>query len=107
MSTQEDLKIFPLYGVSNGELIPLSLESLKRYTRQTHQIHHYIKQQEWRSKKQWFIDRGIEQKLILLPIWLHEQVHNQAVKNMTDEQFKEKVGLSRWELLFNRRHTEY
>lgn len=107
MTMRDDIGLFPIFGLSNGKLVPLSIENLKKYTRTTHQIHHYIKQQNWRSNKQWFIDRGIKQKLILLPIWLHEQVHNQAVKNMTDEQFKQKVGISRWDLVFNRRHSEY
>lgn len=107
MTMNEDISLFPIYGLSQGKLIPLSIENVNQYNHTTHNLHHFIKQQNYRKNKAWFDERGIKQKLILLPIYLHEQVHNQAVKNLTDEQFKEKYKISRWELLFNRRHTEY
>lgn len=107
--TNADLKLYPVYGLSHqGELIPLpNITSTTNYNHQTHHIHHFIKQQEYNRDKQWFDERGIKQKLILLPVWLHEQVHNQAICNLTDEQFKEKFKISRWDLVFNRRYSKY
>ena len=103
----DDISQFGVLGLANGELIPLSITSTNDYNHYTHHIHHYIKKGEYKRNKAWFDERGIKQKLILLPIYLHEQVHNQAVNNLTDEEFKEHFKISRWELLFNRRHSEY
>ena len=107
MTMQEDISRYPIYGLSDGRLIPLSIANVSQYNHYTHNLHHFIKKGEYARNKAWYDERGIKQKLILLPIYLHEQVHLQAVKNLTDEQFKEKYKISRWELLFNRRHSEY
>lgn len=107
MTMQEDIERYSIYGLSNGKLIPLSIENVKQYNHFTHNLHHYIKKGEYARNQKWYNDRGIKQKLILLPIAVHEQVHLQAVKNLSDEEFKEMYKISRWELLFNRRHTEY
>lgn len=37
----------------------------------------------------------------------HEQVELRAVKNLTDEDFEEKYKISRWELIFNKKHSKY
>ena len=107
MTMQEDIQRYPIYGLSDGRLIPLSIENIKQYNHYTHNLHHFIKKGEYTRNKQWYDERGIKQKLILLPIYLHEQVHLQAVKNLSDTEFMEKYKISRWELVFNRRHTEY
>ena len=108
MTMNEDIAMFPIYGLSQGKLIPLSIENVNQYNHTTHQLHHYIKQQNYRKNKAWFDERGIKQKLILLPVWVHLAVHQSpAGANLSDEEFKEKVGISRWELIFNRRHSEY
>lgn len=107
MTMNEDIQQFDIFGLSDGQLIPLSIENVKQYNHFTHNLHHYIKKGDYARNKKWYDERGIKQKLILLPIFLHEQVHNQAVKNLTDEQFLEQYKISRWQLLFNRRHTEY
>lgn len=107
--TNADLKLYPVYGLSHrGELVPLPhITSTMNYNHLTHHIHHYIRQGAYAGNKDWYDRRGIKQKLILLPIWLHEQVHNQAIKNLTDEEFEEKYKISRWELVFNRKYTRY
>lgn len=108
MTMQEDIQRYSIYGLSDGKLIPLSIENVKQYNHFTHNLHHYIKKGEYARNKAWYDERGIKQKLILLPIWVHLAVHQSpAGANLSDEQFKQKVGISRWELLFNRRHTEY
>lgn len=107
MTMQEDIQRYSIYGLSDGKLIPLSIENVKQYNHFTHNLHHYIKKGEYARNQKWYDDRGIKQKLILLPIYLHEQVHLQAVKNLTDKEFLDKYKISRWQLLFNRRHSEY
>lgn len=107
MTMQEDIQQYPIYGLSDGELIPLSIANVNQYNHCTHNLHHFIKKGDYARNKAWYDERGIKQKLILLPIYLHEQVHLQAVKNLSDKEFKQKYKISRWELLFNRRHSEY
>ena len=107
MSMSEDIERYPIYGLSNGKLIPLSIENIKQYNHFTHNLHHFIKKGEYARNQKWYDERGIKQKLILLPIYLHEQVHLQAVNNMSDEEFEQHFKISRWDLLFNRRHSEY
>lgn len=109
MSIDKELKLFPVYVLLyDGSLMFAPyINSTKDYNHKTHHIHHYIKQQEYKRNKKWFDDMGISQKLFLLPIWLHEQVHNTAIKNLTDEEFQEKFKISRWDLLFNRRYSKY
>ena len=106
----DDIKKYGVLGLTHeGELVPIPVYSTADYNHFTHQIHHYIKQQNYWRKKQieWFEERGIKQKLILLPVWVHCQVHNTATRNMTDEEFLERFKISRWELIFNRRHSKY
>ena len=108
MSMDDDIDLFGVYGLTyNGELVRVPIFSTDDYNHNTHQIHHYIKQQDYRRNKEWFDERGIKQKLILLPIYLHEQVHNTAVRDLTDEEFEQKFKISRWDLVFNRRYSKY
>ena len=110
MTMNEDLKTYPVYALmTNGLLYKLDyIKSTSDYNHSTHHIHHYIKQQEYNRNKQWFDDRGIKQKLFLLPVWLHHIVHNDpAGANLTDEEFFNKFKISRWDLLFNRRYSKY
>ncbi len=108
MSMNEDIKEFGVYGLTHtGNLVNVPVYSTDDYNHNTHQIHHYIKQQEYKREKPVFDRLGIKQKLILLPIYVHEQVHNTAIKNMTDEEFLKRFHISRWDLIFNRRYSKY
>ena len=42
-----------------------------------------------------------------MSIQLHEQLHFQAIKNLTDEEFKTKYKISRYELIFNKKYSNY
>lgn len=102
----DDIKKYGVLGLThNGELVPIPVYSTADYDHLTHQIHHYIKQQNYstESQKKWFADRGIEQKLILLPIWVHLIVHNSpSGRNLSDKEFEKRFNISRHKLLFNR-----
>ena len=104
MSMNEDLKEFPVYGLSKQGLIPINIQSVDDYNHYTHNLHHFIKQQNWKKNRQWFKDRGIEQKLILLPFWLHQEVHNPTI---SESEFKSKFNINRYELIFNRKYSKY
>lgn len=108
MSMNDDIDNFGVYGLThNGQLVRVPVFSTNDYNHSTHQLHHYIKQQEYKRNKQWFENMGIKQKLILVPIYLHEHIHNTAVKNLTDTEFEQKFKISRWDLVFNRRYSNY
>lgn len=105
----EDIKKYPIFILKNGELVrTYKIKSTNDYNHYTHNLHHYIpKQQNYEKNKGWYEERGIGQKLILLPIPTHEQVHNQAVHNLSDDDFYGYYKISRWELVFNRRYSKY
>lgn len=97
MSMNEDIKRFPVYALSQQGLVPIEIHSIEDYNHYTHHLHHYIKQQDWKRNQKWFEERGIEQKLILMPVQCHVDLHA-CISN-----FKEKYNIDRAELLFNRR----
>ncbi len=108
-SMNNDIKEFDIFILLlSGKLKQIfNIFSINDYNHYVFNLHHYIKAQEWNRNKAWYIERGIKQKLILLPIHIHEQVHFQAVHNMSDEEFEAKYKISRWDLIFNRRHSKY
>lgn len=109
MSVTSDLGKYPLYGVTPeglfGELDINNLPTPQKQER--HHIHHYIKQQDYKRNKEWFDSHGIKQKLFWIPGSMHEQLHFQAVKNMSDEEFEAHYKVSRWNLIFSRKHSKY
>ncbi len=90
-----------------GNLIKIKLNSLSDYNHLKCHLHHYIPYSEYERNKDWYEKRGIKQKLILMSIPLHEQLHNQAIKNLSDEEFEKKYKISKWELVFNKKHNRY
>ena len=96
----DDIKKFSVYGLCTQGLVPIEIHSTEDYNHYTHHLHHYIKQQDWKRNQKWFEERGIEQKLILLPVQVHIDLHN-CISN-----FKEKYNIDRSKLLFSRRNYE-
>jgi hypothetical protein len=108
-SMDEDLAKYPLYSVGyRGQVIRCTwVKTVNDYNHFVMNVHHYIPKGEYKRNKQWYDERGIEQKLFYIPCWLHEQIHRQAVKNLTDEEFEQKFKISRWDLVFNKRYSKY
>lgn len=46
MGMNEDIKNFPVYALSGQGLIPIDIKSTEDYNHYTHNLHHFIKQQE-------------------------------------------------------------
>lgn len=108
MSMNEDIAKYGVFGLTHtGELVRVPIFSTDDYNHYTHHLHHYIKQQDYKRNREWFEQRGIKQKLILLPIYLHQIIHYQGIKNPTNKEFKEKYKISRYDLVFNRRYSKY
>lgn len=109
MTMNEDIKKYGVYGLTHeGALVLLPIHSTGDYNHLTHQLHHFIKQQDYKRNEQWFTVHDIKQKLILLPVWVHNIVHNSPNgADLSDEEFLKKFKISRWDLVFNRRHSKY
>ena len=105
MGMNEDIALYGVYGLTHrGELVRVPIFSTDDYNHYTHHLHHYIKQQDFKKNKTWFNERGIKQKLILLPVWVHLIIHdNPDGARLTDKQFYERFKTHKWELLFNRK----
>lgn len=104
----EDIKKYPIYVYRNRQLHRTErIKSTDDYNHYTHNLHHFIPKQQYEKDPDWYIERGIEQKLILVPINMHEQIHNQAVTNLSDDDFYGWYKIDRWELIFNRKYSKY
>ena len=82
------------------------INSTNDYNHVLCQIHHYIKSTKYHDNKQWYLDRGIEQKLFLLPTLMHLHLEN-PIHMLTDDIFFEKYHIKKEQLLFNRKTSEY
>lgn len=104
----EEIKKYPVYVLNIlGQIIPaIWIKDTNCYDHSQFNLHHFIEFQHYNRNKQWYEDRGIKQKLILMRIKTHEQLHFQAIKNMTDEEFETHYKVSRWDLIFNRNKTK-
>ena len=59
MSMNDDIKKYPVYALSQQGLIPIEITSVNDYNHQTHQLHHYIKQQSYNGNEDWYKLHGI------------------------------------------------
>lgn len=101
----DEIKRYPIYTVRNGVIERYyGIETINDYNHYEFNLHHYIK--DYERKKDFYDSNGIEQKLFLLPIAMHEQVHLRGIKTMTDEEFEGTYGISRWDLIYNRKNNQ-
>lgn len=105
----KDIQEFDIYILTrSGKLKQIFwIKSTDDYNHYRFNLHHFIEKQHYRGNEQWYKERGIKQKLILLPVFIHEQVHGIAIKNLSYEEFKTSYKISKWALLFNRKFSEY
>jgi len=105
---KKELEKYPVYLLStSGELIKIFLNNLDNYDHSRYELHHFIQYQAYRQNPEWYMERGIEQKLILVNKICHEHIENRGIKVLTDEEFEQKYKISRWKLIFNRKHSSY
>ena len=98
MSMNDDIKKFPVYILYAGKLQSAQwVRDTGTYDHYNWHLHHYVKQQQWKRNEEKLRAKGVEQKLVLLPIQCHIDLHN-CVRN-----FKEKYGIDRSELLYGAR----
>ena len=99
----EEIKKYPIFIIRNGQIERYyGIESINDYDHSIMQLHHYIK--DYERNKSYYDKNGIEQKLFLIPVQMHEQIHLRGIKTMTDEEFEDTYGISRWDLIYNRKY---
>lgn len=91
----------------SGDLQKIYIDSLDDYNHSECELHHFIQYQAFKQDPDWYKERGINQKLILVNKVMHEQIERRAIRNLTDDEFERKYKISRWKLLFNKRHSKY
>lgn len=97
MTMNEDIAKYGVFGLTHtGELVRVPIYSTDDYNHSVMNIHHYIPKGEYKRNKKWYNEHGIKQKLFYIPNWLHEQVENRAIKNLTDSEFEQKFKISRY-----------
>ena len=90
-----------------GELKKIYIDSLDDYDHSMYELHHFIQFQAYKQDPEWYEQRGIKQKLILVSKILHEHIEHRGTKVLTDAEFETKYKISRWKLIFNKRYSEY
>lgn len=90
-----------------GELKKVYINSLEDYNHSACELHHFIPYSAYAGNENWYKERGIKQKLILVSKVLHEHIHNQGIRQLTDIEFEKRYKISRWKLLFNRKYSNY
>jgi hypothetical protein len=105
----DEIKKYPVYALASAGMLfkcP-AVKSTDDYNHTHYHLHHYIPKSNYYRNETWYKERGIEQKLILLPIIIHEHVHQTAARYLTDMEFQQKYKISRWDLVFNKRYSKY
>lgn len=99
----EDIKAFMVFKVVGRKLLPApEITDIYSYDHFLCQLHHYVKAQSYKSRPQWYIDNGINQKLILMPSLMHEHLES-PVYGLDDESFLKRWGIQKDLLLFNKK----
>lgn len=92
---------------TSGKLVKIYLSSLSDYDHSQFELHHFIQFHSYIQNPEWYEQRGIKQKLILVSKICHEHIENRAIRNLSDEEFQRKYKISRRELLFSKKHSIY
>ena len=98
MTMNDDIKHYGVYDIK-GKFLK-NIKNTECYNHILFSCHHFIKKQHYERNPIWFIERKIKQRLILLPVKLHLDLHG----GMSDARFKELYGIDRWDLLFSRKN---
>ena len=91
---------------TSGNLIKIHIEALNQYNHSKCELHHFIPYNVYIQNPQWFEERGIKQKLILVSKVCHEHIENRGIKVLSDEEFYTRYHIKRTELLFKRGYEE-
>lgn len=102
-SMDEDIRAFGAYRLIGRRLIPApDITDITCYDHFHFHLHHYIKAQSYKYRKSWYVENGIEQKLILMPSLMHEHLES-PVYGLSENDFYRRWGVSKQFLLFDKR----
>ena len=87
---------------TSGKLIKIDISSLDDYNHAECELHHFIPYGSYSKNSEWYKDRGIKQKLILVSKVCHEHIEDRGIKVLTDEEFYKRYKIERSKLLFRR-----
>lgn len=98
----EEIAKYPIYMVNKlGGLVRIhNIKSTNDYNHYKCNLHHYIPYHQYIKKPEWYEQQGIQQKLILMSIPMHEQLHNQAIRMMTDSEFYRRYRIEKSKLIY-------
>lgn len=101
----DEIKKYPIFIINKlGGLIRIyNIQSTDDYDHYRFNLHHFVKMQDYYRNEEWYKEQGVQQKLILMRIPLHEQLHYQAVKNLSDSEFLRRYKTTREKLFYNKR----
>ena len=88
---------------TSGKLIKININSLEQYNHSRCELHHFIQYQAYVQNPEWYEERGIKQKLILVSKICHEHIENRGIKVLTDDEFFNRYKIRRSELLFSKK----
>ena len=91
---------------TSGKLVKIDITSLEQYNHSECELHHFIQYQAYVQNPEWYKERGIKQKLILVSKICHEHIENRGIKVLTDDEFFNRYKIKRSELLFSRRSNK-
>ena len=90
----------------SGNLIKININSLDQYNHYEYELHHYIQYNTYIQNPQWYEEREIKQKLILVSKICHEHIEDRGIKILTDEEFYNKYNIERQKLIYRRKYQE-
>lgn len=97
----KEISLHPVYRVGYRNLIEArDITCVYDYDHYALELHHYILFQSYSRHENWYKERQIGQKLILLPKDIHRFLHT------TSDRFNYK-GFKWYELLFSKKHSNY
>ena len=98
-----DIKNFKVFKILNGKLVAApEITDIHSYNHYYFHLHHFVKAQEYKRNMQWYIDNRIEEKLIQIPVLMHEHLES-PIYGLSEEAFYRKYGIRKELLLFNRK----
>ena len=78
------------------------IENTSCYDHSSFELHHVIKFTNFEKNKNWYIERGLNMCLILIPKIMHQHLED-PIYQLTDDEFYKKYLIHKYEILFNKK----
>lgn len=102
-SMNDDIKAFGVWVLEWGQLRKApEIIDIYSYNHELCHLHHYIKAQDYKRNMGWYEQNGIKEKLILLPVRVHEHLED-PIFGLSERAFLQRYKIDKNRLLFNKR----